>query len=257
MRARGVKPGFFTNEVLASSEPLNQVIFEGLWCLADREGRLEDRPPRIHVQINPYRAMSGTVQALCFLDEKGFIRRYKGADGTPLIQVLTFSKHQNPHVREAPSRLPPFGAAAADGTWPAPGEHSAESSTVLAPGQHQSSPADSLFSDSGLLTRSSLTPDPLPPSPSPARGGNGASAPSEEEQTRRPRSIRAKSRQAWAVVLPAVQQGLTTVGDPTIDEAVRLMGGYQRLGQSQEAQRDQNMARFRETYERLLERGAV
>lgn len=154
MRARGVKPGFFTNEVLASADPLNQVIFEGLWCLSDREGRLEDRPLRIHAQINPYRPSAGTVQALCWLHANGFIARYE-IGGTKLIQVLTFQKHQNPHMREAPSKLPPYSVNGA--------------STVLASDEHQSSPADSLFSDS--LTPSSLTPDSITPPTPPERGG--------------------------------------------------------------------------------------
>ena len=46
-RARNIKPGFFANENLAECDPLARLLFAGLWCLADREGRLEDRPKRI------------------------------------------------------------------------------------------------------------------------------------------------------------------------------------------------------------------
>ena len=44
MRARNLKPSIFKNELLAVADPLYTLVFEGLWCLADREGRLEDRP---------------------------------------------------------------------------------------------------------------------------------------------------------------------------------------------------------------------
>jgi len=46
-RSRNIKPGFFRNEMLAECSPLARLLFAGLWCLADRFGRLEDRPKRI------------------------------------------------------------------------------------------------------------------------------------------------------------------------------------------------------------------
>jgi hypothetical protein len=53
-RARNIKPGFFLNDELAECEPLARLLFAGLWCIADREGRLEDKPKRIKVEILPY-----------------------------------------------------------------------------------------------------------------------------------------------------------------------------------------------------------
>jgi hypothetical protein len=73
--------------------------------MADREGRIEDRPQRIHLEINPGRAYEGTVQALDWLAEHEFIQRYEAA-GVRVIQVLAFGKHQNPHHKEPPSKLP-------------------------------------------------------------------------------------------------------------------------------------------------------
>ena len=105
MRARNVKPSLFKNELLATSDPLNTWIFEGLWCLADREGRLEDRPRRIHLEINPGRAYEGTEAALAWLAEQGFVIRYSHGAGR-YIQIVNFSKHQNPHPREAASAFP-------------------------------------------------------------------------------------------------------------------------------------------------------
>ena len=53
MRARNLKPGFFKNDALAECDPLARILFEGLWCMADREGRLECHPKRIKAEILP------------------------------------------------------------------------------------------------------------------------------------------------------------------------------------------------------------
>src|SRR5690349_15202371 len=105
MRARSLKPSIFKNELLAVADPLFTVIFEGLWCAADREGRLEDRPGKLHIEINPGRAFDGTEKALSWLHDNGFIRRYS-VKGTKFIQVVAFTKHQKPHVNEKPSVIP-------------------------------------------------------------------------------------------------------------------------------------------------------
>ena len=106
MRARNLKPGLFKNELLGTADPLFTLIFEGLWCAADREGRLEDRPMRLHAEINPYRDPKGTIDALHWLTESGFIVRYE-VGGAKFIQVVNFHRHQNPHQRESASDLPP------------------------------------------------------------------------------------------------------------------------------------------------------
>ena len=54
MRARNIKPGFWRNEELAEISPAGRLIFIGLWCMADREGFLEDRPKKIKLEILPY-----------------------------------------------------------------------------------------------------------------------------------------------------------------------------------------------------------
>lgn len=105
MRSRNLKPSIFTNELLAVADPLYTVVFEGLWCAADREGRLEDRPAKIHMAINPGRAFEGTEISLKWLSDNGFILRYT-VDGVAYIQVLMFWKHQNPHFKEAQSVIP-------------------------------------------------------------------------------------------------------------------------------------------------------
>ena len=105
-RTRNIKPGFFLNDELAEIEPLGRLLFAGLWTIADREGRLEDRAKKIKAEVLPYDDCD--IDALLNkLQEHGFIIRYE-VDGGKYIQICTFSKHQVPHNKEKASEIPPF-----------------------------------------------------------------------------------------------------------------------------------------------------
>lgn len=104
-RARNIKPGLFKNEILGVADPLYTLLFEGLWLLADREGRLEDRPLRIKAEIFPYREGLDIEAMLNWLAAEGFITRYT-AHGVKCIFIEEFVKHQNPHKNEPDSSLP-------------------------------------------------------------------------------------------------------------------------------------------------------
>jgi hypothetical protein len=149
-RARNVKPGLFKNEVLGVADPLYTLLFEGLWILADRAGRLEDRPLRIKGEVFPYRDGLDMEAMLCWLVDSGFIQRYQVA-GKRYILILEFVKHQNPHKNEAESVIP------------APDEIGSEPEII------GTTRADSLSSDSGFsdsLPTDSLNSDSLPFGPS-------------------------------------------------------------------------------------------
>ncbi len=103
-RSRNIKPGFFTNDVLGELPPLTRLLFAGMWTICDREGRLEDRPKKIRAEVLPYDECD-PESMLQDLEKHGFIQRYE-AGGIKVIQVLAWAKHQNPHVKEAPSTLP-------------------------------------------------------------------------------------------------------------------------------------------------------
>lgn len=105
-RARNLKPGFFKNEDLAECTVWARLCFAGLWLLADREGRLEDRPKRIKCELFAYDSVE-VEPLLSELEQHGFILRYRAPDGRGVIQVLQFLRHQNPHHREPESDLPP------------------------------------------------------------------------------------------------------------------------------------------------------
>lgn len=103
-RARNIKPGLFKNEDLSECSIWARFIFPGLWMLADREGRLEDRPKRIKGELLAY----DSVDVDPLLDELtrfGFIVRYE-VDGDRFIQILKFAEHQAPHSTEKDSVFP-------------------------------------------------------------------------------------------------------------------------------------------------------
>jgi hypothetical protein len=104
-RARLLKIGFFENEVLAEKPPIVRLTFAGLWLLADRDGRLEDRPVRIRGQLFPYDTGVDVDDCLGQLAADGFIERY-AVDGARYIWIPKFNVHQSPHMREALSKIP-------------------------------------------------------------------------------------------------------------------------------------------------------
>jgi len=119
-RIRTIKPEFFLNEQLASCEIADRLLFIGLWTQADRAGRLEDRPLRLKAALFPYDDLN-IDQALGRLTNAGLIVRYEG-HSAPLISIPTWEKHQQPHIREKDSELPPPPGVTGSGTVLAPVE---------------------------------------------------------------------------------------------------------------------------------------
>lgn len=161
-RSRNIKPGFFLNDKLAEVEPLGRLLFAGLWCLADREGRLKDRPKRIKAEVLPYDSCD-IDKLLNDLWRHGFIIRYE-VDGERFIQVVNFLKHQNPHHKEAKSEIPPPSEdhenAINSSSQQAQVKH--EPSMTQAQAKHESSMSQSctLIPDSLNLIPDSLHPHP-------------------------------------------------------------------------------------------------
>lgn len=104
-RARNIKPGFFKNEDLAECSPWARLCFAGLWVLADREGRLEDRPKRIKGELFAFDSIE-VEPLLAELESFGFLERYRNEDGA-FIQISKFTTHQTPHYSEKPSVIKP------------------------------------------------------------------------------------------------------------------------------------------------------
>lgn len=104
-RARNIKPNLFKNELLGVADPMISLLFISLWTLADKAGRLEDRPLRIKAETFPYRENIDVNGYLTELQRLGFICRYE-VDGVGYIQVINFEKHQAPHKTEKESIIP-------------------------------------------------------------------------------------------------------------------------------------------------------
>ena len=157
-RARNIKPGFFRNADLVELPMEARLLFIGLWTLADREGRLEDRPKQIKMEIFP--ADSVDCDALLMqLSSTGMVARYE-VDGKRYLQVVNFTKHQNPHRDEKASTVPDQEGNLATPA-PAPKKHGAD--TVQTPGE-----------DDASTVSIGLNPDPLNPDPPTETAGEPA-----------------------------------------------------------------------------------
>jgi hypothetical protein len=202
MRSRNIKPGLFRNELLGAADPLLTLLFQGLWCIADREGRLEDRPLRIKAEVFPYRDVPDIHGYLTQLEKMGFIFRYRVKEAG-LIQVVNFKKHQSPHHTEKKSQLP---------------------APVNSPLEHGENPPDSLipdllihrFSDSPIQsqnTKASASPthsqnNPQPNAESKSTPESNAKPPDKEKPGR---PLLTTEQVAWV-------QGLTKhLGFPDMD----------------------------------------
>ncbi len=131
-RSRNIKPGFFINEDLAELSFEYRLLFIGLWTLADKEGRLENRPKRIKMSIFPADDVNVT-EGLALLNRYGFVILYE-RNGCNYVQISNWHKHQSPHHTEKQSLIP------------APLSH--ESITVESRNDLRGNPPDSLIPDS-------------------------------------------------------------------------------------------------------------
>jgi hypothetical protein len=99
MRSRNIKPGFFLNDDLAEVDFGTRLLFIGLWCFADREGRFERKPKKIKATIFPYDEFD-IEKGLCDLMSLHVI-----TCNDMVCQIINFVKHQHPHPHEAKSIL--------------------------------------------------------------------------------------------------------------------------------------------------------
>lgn len=201
-RARNIKPGFFTNDELGEVSPLGRLLFIGLWCVADRAGRLVDRPKKIKAELLPYDDCNAD-ELLEELELHGFITRY-GDDKNKFIQVTNFCKHQNPHVKEQESEIPaPYMPGA--------------SMVQELDKNNESTEVAGLIPDSLLLIPDSLNriPDPLP---------------CAEQAQSRETEIQAKCRETWGAYSKAYfsRYGTEPVRNQKINSQIKQI--VERLG---------------------------
>jgi len=99
--------------MIASLPPLTRLLFAGLWLLADREGRMEDKPGKIKAQLFPYHDADINTM-LRSLTDGGWLIRYASESGDKFIQIVNFKKHQHIHPDEKISVFPAFQEEAGD-----------------------------------------------------------------------------------------------------------------------------------------------
>lgn len=99
MRIRTIKPEFWKHDGIAELGYATRLLFIALWCIADRRGRMEDRPRRIKAECFPYDELDVDAM-LSELSGAGFIDRYE-AEGLKIIEVRSFEKHQRLTGKEA------------------------------------------------------------------------------------------------------------------------------------------------------------
>jgi len=110
-RIRYLKPDFFKDEDIKELPFEARLFYQGLWVQADREGRGEDRPERLKIEIMPYDEVDAEkiMQLLSCPKKNGkrpFIVRYE-IDGERYYQIINWRKHQKPHKTERDSDIPP------------------------------------------------------------------------------------------------------------------------------------------------------
>lgn len=114
-RKRTLSPGFFQDAELLDLQPLDRLLFAGLWCYCDKAGRVLDKPTDLKIRILPNDAHDVDA-ALNRLTEKGLLIRYRSGR-IPVIAMKprSWSETQRIHPNEPDSALPPPSKAAARG----------------------------------------------------------------------------------------------------------------------------------------------
>jgi hypothetical protein len=108
-RIRTIKPSFFTDSVLGEIDPLARLLFIALWTMADKAGRLKDRPAEIKVLALPYDTcdIEALLETLVRHDLAIRYQFWDGREHVGYLQVANFEKHQRPHHTEPESVIPP------------------------------------------------------------------------------------------------------------------------------------------------------
>ena len=103
-RALEISPGFYKNEDLAECSIWARFIFLDCGCWPTGKVALRIAPKRIKGRAASIR-FARRRAAFERAESAGFIERYE-VDGRAFIQIVAFSKHQNPHHREPESNIP-------------------------------------------------------------------------------------------------------------------------------------------------------
>lgn len=102
-RKRQINHAFFMNEDLSKLSAQARLFYIGTWTLADREGRLENRPKLLEAYLFPHE----NIQVQPLLDELIKAKFIVPYDDNKHLFIPKFNTHQKIHPNEAQSALPP------------------------------------------------------------------------------------------------------------------------------------------------------
>ena len=105
MRIRSIKPQFFRDSKILDLTHVARLLFIGLWCCADREGRMEFDPRELRHQVLPDESQATVDASFVELKASGLIVLYE-VKRRKYLSIPGFLKHQIPHHREQPSTSP-------------------------------------------------------------------------------------------------------------------------------------------------------
>jgi hypothetical protein len=105
-RKRDLHPEFFRDERVLQVSMGARLLFQGLWTIADREGRLEEpHPVTLKATFLPVDHVD-CAELLQELIEVGLVGRYE-AKGVRILYLPGLKKRTRFHPKEVGSRLPP------------------------------------------------------------------------------------------------------------------------------------------------------
>lgn len=158
MRTRDLKPAFFRDLELTQLPPITRILYQGMWCRADRRGRQDGIVALIKSDIFPLEKVD-IEKHLKLLADGGFIVLYE-VDGKRLIWIPTFEKHQHPHPKEPESTLPPYPGISGKGNGQATAEPRSDH------GDSGKSNGSAVYSQPHTLSSNTLTTNTLTTEPS-------------------------------------------------------------------------------------------
>ena len=103
MKIRSVRPEFFADPTMAELDPLARLLYIGLWCYVDDDGRGEWLPKQIDGEVFPLETVD--IHALLAqLVSTARVVRYTDGDRA-YFYIPTFTEYQKPN-RKYDSKLP-------------------------------------------------------------------------------------------------------------------------------------------------------
>jgi len=96
MRARLIKQDFWKSETVARLTFFERLLFEGLWCLADKRGVLKWSARRAKAELFPYDdvLVSECLTGVRHMSDIGLVTQYRDAQGAEYVHVKGFTEHQ-------------------------------------------------------------------------------------------------------------------------------------------------------------------